>query len=175
MQLTARLIAAALLVSLLFAAISASALTLPAERGDAMYHRYEGGGVTIDGPSFLVRKNFAETVSVSGNYYVDNVSSASIDVITSGASEYGEKRTEYSVSADYLYDKSILSAGYTNSDESDYTADTFYFGVSHDFFGDLTTSSRPIERVSPGAMPFQRASWRVPTPNFCASGMARAW
>lgn len=114
---------------------------LPEERSDAMYHRYDGGGVVVDGPSILVRKNFRETVSVSGNYYVDNVSSASIDVLTSGASAYTEERTEYSIGADYLYGKSIISAGYTNSDESDYTADTFYFDVSQDFFGDLTTIS----------------------------------
>ena len=83
--------------------------------------------MTIDGPSLLVRKNFKETVSVAGNYYVDNVSSASIDVVTSGASPYSERREEVRIGGDYLYGKSIFSAGYTNSDESDYTADTFYF------------------------------------------------
>jgi hypothetical protein len=77
---------------------------------------------------------------------VDNVSSASIDVITSGASEYGEKRTEMSVAGDYLYDKSIFSAGYTNSDESDYTADTWFVGVSQDFFGDLSKLSFSYSR-----------------------------
>ena len=104
-----------------------------------MFHSYDGGGVTIDGPSLLVRKDFASTVSVSGNYYVDNVSSASIDVETSGASKYSEERTEYSLGADYLYDKTILSAGYTISDENDYEAETVYVSVSQDFFGDLTT------------------------------------
>jgi hypothetical protein len=123
-----------------WAALS-NATILPEERSDAMYHRYDGGGVEVDGPSVLVRKNFKETVSVSGNYYVDNVSSASIDVIASGASAYTEKRTEYSVGADYLYSKSIISASYTNSDESDYTSDTFSFNVSQDFFGDLTNIS----------------------------------
>ncbi|KAA1192878.1 DUF3570 domain-containing protein [Pseudohalioglobus sediminis] len=106
-----------------------------------MYHRYDGGGVTVDGPSLLVRKNFKETVSLSGNYYVDNISSASIDVITSGASKYSEERTEYSLAGDYLYGKSILSAGVTYSDESDYQASTYSLGVSQDFFGDLTTLS----------------------------------
>jgi hypothetical protein len=125
----------------MYCSAQATAVTLPEERTDALYHRYDGDGVTIDGPSVLVRKNFKETVSVAGNYYVDNVSSASIDVITSGASEYSERREEYSVSGDYLYDKSILSAGYTNSDESDYTADTYFFNVSQDFFGDLTNLS----------------------------------
>jgi len=121
------------------AGVSAGAAVLPEERADAMYHRYDGGGVTVDGPSVLVRKNFKETLSVSGNWYVDNVSSASIDVVTSGASQYSEQRTEYSVGALYLHDKSVLGVGYSNSDESDYTADTYYFDVSQDFFGDLTT------------------------------------
>lgn len=118
---------------------AAQAAVLPEDRADIMYHSYDGGGITIDGPSLLVRKDIAGTVSVSGNYYVDNVSSASIDVEASGASKYTEERTEYSVGADYLYDKSILSVGYTNSEENDYEADTVFFGISQDFFGDLTT------------------------------------
>ena len=117
------------------------AAVLPEERSDVMYHRYEGGGVTIDGPSVLVRKNFADTFSVSANYYVDKISSASVDVITSGASEYQEERTEYSLSGDYLYDRSLFSAGITTSDENDYEAKTAYFNVSQDLFGDLTTIS----------------------------------
>ncbi|QFU77961.1 DUF3570 domain-containing protein [Halioglobus maricola] len=106
-----------------------------------MYHRYDGGGVTVDGPSVLVRKNFKESVSISGNYYVDNITSASIDVLATGASEYTEERTEYSLGGEYLYGKSLFSAGATYSDESDYEASTFALGVSQDFFGDLTTVS----------------------------------
>ena len=34
----------------------AGAAVLPEDRADALYHRYEGGGVTVDGPSLLVRK-----------------------------------------------------------------------------------------------------------------------
>lgn len=131
----------------LFAAlllISSSALfaaVLPEDRSDVMFHSYGGGGVTIDGPSLLIRKDIASTVSVSANYYVDKVSSASIDVETSGASEYTEERTEYSFGADYLYSKSIISAGYTSSKENDYQANTLFLGVAQDFFGDLTTIS----------------------------------
>lgn len=115
------------------------AAVLPEERADLMYHSYDGGGVTIDGPSLLVRKNFADTVSLAANYYVDNVSSASIDVVTSGASEYSETRNEFSLTADYLNDKTLINGGYTNSDESDYQAETLYLNVSQDFFGDLST------------------------------------
>jgi hypothetical protein len=129
--------------AVIFLAGSLSGLTVAAvlreELGDAMYHRYDGGGVTIDGPSVLVRENFKDTYSLSANYYVDKVSSASIDVVTSGASAYSEERTEYSLSGDYLYDRSLLSAGLTSSDENDYQADTVFFGVSQDMFGDLTT------------------------------------
>lgn len=130
--------ALALFVFFAFCAATARAAVLPEERADAMFHSYDGDGITVDGPSVLVRKNFKETVSISGNYYVDNISSASIDVRASGASRYTEERTEYSVGANYLYDKSILSAGYTKSDESDYQAETFFVGISQDFFGDLT-------------------------------------
>ena len=58
---------------------------LPEDRADVLYHRYEGGGVTVDGPSILVRKKLGESVSVSANYYVDRVSSASIDVVIQAA------------------------------------------------------------------------------------------
>ena len=41
----------------------------------------------------LVRKQFAQKFSASANYYVDKVSSASIDVVTT-ASPYTEERTQ---------------------------------------------------------------------------------
>jgi hypothetical protein len=46
-------------------ALPASVLAgvLPDDRGDALYHRYEGGGVTIDGPSVLVRKKAGKSLS----------------------------------------------------------------------------------------------------------------
>jgi hypothetical protein len=121
------------------------AAVLAEDRADALYHRYDGGGVTIDGPSLLVRKKVAKSVSVSANYYVDSISSASIDVVTT-ASPYSEKRTEMSVGADYLYDSTIFSAGYKNSDESDYTANSAYFGISQDLFGALTNISMGYSR-----------------------------
>lgn len=134
-------IAALLLGSapLLFAAI------LPEERSDVMYHRYDGGGLTVDGPSVLVRKNIADKYSVSGNYYVDNVSSASIDVVTQ-ASPFTDKRTEESVSLDYLFDRTMMTVGYIHSSESDYLSKTFHADISQDFFGDLTTLSMGYTR-----------------------------
>jgi hypothetical protein len=128
------------LLALLYAPLLTQAAVLPEERADALYHRYEGGGMTIDGPSVLVRKNIAERVSLSANYYADKVSAASIDVVTT-ASPYTEERDEYSFGADYLAGKAIYSLKWTQSEESDYSARNISFGASQDFFGDLTTLS----------------------------------
>ncbi len=111
---------------------------LPEDRSDALYHRYEGGGVLIDGPSFLVRKQIGKSTSFVGNYYVDHVSSASIDVVTT-ASPYKEERTQWSLGMDYLRGNTTMSVGYTSSEESDYDAETYNFSVSQDMFGALTT------------------------------------
>jgi hypothetical protein len=119
---------------------SASAGVLPEDRADVLYFRYDGGGVVIDGPSVLVRKSIGENVSVAANYYIDMVSSASIDVETS-ASPYEDERRQGSLSMDFLHGKSTYSIGYVNSDESDYQAKTMFAAVSHDMFGDLTTIS----------------------------------
>ncbi|WP_404802765.1 DUF3570 domain-containing protein [Marinobacter confluentis] len=116
----------------------AKAATLPEDNVDLLYHRYEGGGMTIDGPSVLVRKNVGAQWSVSGQYYVDSVSAASVDVLAT-ASEYTEERTEVTAGVDYLYERSILSLGYTNSSENDYEANTVYFSVSQEFFGGMST------------------------------------
>src|SRR6185436_569030 len=118
----------------------ATAGVLPEDRADVLYFRYDGGGVTINGPSMLVRKSIGEHVSVASNYYIDMVSSASIDVQTS-ASPYDDERTQSSLSMDFLHGKSTYSIGYVNSDESDYKAKTMFASVSHDMFGDLTTIS----------------------------------
>jgi hypothetical protein len=131
------------LFSILLFAVTAKAAVLPEERVDLLYHRYDGGGVVVDGPSVLVRKNLGDSVSVGVNYYVDNVTSASIDVVVS-ASEYTEERDEYSVNVDYLRQKTTMSVGYTKSDESDYTAETYSLGIAQDMFGDLTTVSMGI-------------------------------
>jgi hypothetical protein len=130
-----------LIVLVSLAAVQAShAGVLPEDRADVLLHSYDGGGVTIQGPSVLVRKQFAQKFSVSANHYVDRVSSASIDVITT-ASPYKEERTQQSVGLDYLHDRWLMNIGFTNSEENDYTAETFSFGVSQDVFGDLTTIS----------------------------------
>jgi len=114
------------------------AAVLPEERFDLLYHGYDGGGVEVTGPSLLLRKDIGNSVSLGLNHYVDNVSSASIDVVVS-ASPYTEKRTENSFAVDYLRNKSTMSFGMTRSSESDFDASTLALGVSQDMFGDLTT------------------------------------
>ena len=111
---------------------------LPEDRADVLYHHYDGGGITVEGPSVLVRKKIGDTSRSAANYYQDMISSASIDVLLS-ASPYHETRTQKSVSADYLHGKTTYSAGYINSKEPDYKANTAYYSVSQDMFGDLTT------------------------------------
>jgi len=117
---------------------TASAGVLPEDRTDLLYHSFVGGGVEISGPSILVRKSIGSSISLSANYYVDMISSASIDVITT-ASPYTEERTQYSVGADYLRGNTTLSAGFTNSTESDFDSTTYNLSVSQDMFGDMTT------------------------------------
>ena len=111
---------------------------LPEDRTDVLYHLYDGGGVEIDGPSILVRKKVGKSVSLVGNYYIDMVTSASIDVVTT-ASPYTEERKQWSLGADYLRGNTTMRVNYTSSEESDYDAATYSFSVSQDMFGDLTT------------------------------------
>lgn len=130
-----------LLISLF--SISSIAAVLPEERADVLYHSYSGGGININGPAVLVRTNAGDSVSLSAKHYVDTISSASIDVevIIVGASTYEEERIENSFSIDFLNEKTLMSLGYTNSEENDFSADTVSFGISQDMFGDLTTLS----------------------------------
>lgn len=116
------------------------AAVLPEDRADLMYHYYDGGGVSVNGPAMLVRKRASDSVSISGHYYMDMVSGASIDVITT-ASPYRDTRNEYGFGVDYLYGNSLMSATLTSSEENDYRSDTYSLGVSHDLFGGLTTLS----------------------------------
>lgn len=135
-----RMLRAIAWVVMLVAAPAAFAGVLPEDRADVLFHSYDGGGITIQGPSVLVRKQFAQKFSVSANHYVDKVNSASIDVITT-ASPYEEERTQHTLGLDYLHDRWMMNIGLSKSEENDYAAETFTFGVSQDIFGDLTTIS----------------------------------
>ena len=123
----------------LLLAAGAHAGVLPDERADALYKVYDGGGLQVEGPSVLVRKNFADKVSVTANWYVDQVSGASIDMVGLGASEIREERTQKSLSLDYLRGKTTYTAGAQSTDENDYEGNTGFVSISQDMFGDLTT------------------------------------
>jgi hypothetical protein len=103
-----------------------------------MYHSYNGGGVSASGPALLVRKSVADKFSLSGSYYVDSVSNASIDVVTT-ASPYKERRVEYGLGADYVYRDSRITLGTTTSREPDYVANATSLDVSQETFGGMTT------------------------------------
>ncbi len=131
--------ATALLGSLL-AATSGRAADLPEDTAEALIHSYSGGGVSASGPAFLVRKRLADKVSLTASYYIDAVTNASIDVVTT-ASPYKESRTEYGVGADYIYRDSKLSLNASTSKEPDYTANRLGLDISQETFGGMTTVS----------------------------------
>jgi len=141
----------------LFGLGTARAVTLPADRAEAMIHNYSGGGVTANGPALLVRKSLLDKVSLSGSVYVDAVSNASVDVVTT-ASKYKERRTEWGFGADYAVRDALLSLGLTTSKEPDYKADAFSVDVSQETFGGQTTVAlgftRAADKVSKAGIGF---------------------
>ena len=135
------------LVGGVLAAGPARAVDLPEDRADALVHVYDGGGVRAIGPAFLVRKKLADRVSVSGSVYVDAVSNASIDVVTT-ASPYKETRVEYALGVDYVYRDAQITLSTTSSHEPDYTANSASLDVAQEVFGGLTTLSLGFTRGS---------------------------
>jgi len=123
-----------------------TAAVLPEDRADALYHAYSGGGLEVNGPSILARKQLGKYTSLFGNYYVDAISSASIDVVTT-ASKYNERREEKTLGGDFLYEKTLFNLSFTNSEESDFSANSAAFGVSHSMFGDRDTVRRRANKA----------------------------
>jgi len=113
----------------LVAASGAKALDLGPDHGELLYHRYDGGGLTA---------SVMDKVAVTGSVYVDAVSSASIDVVTS-ASPFTERRTEYGLSADYIYRDVQLTLTTNTSREPDYVAKRLGLDVSQEVFGGMST------------------------------------
>jgi hypothetical protein len=128
------------LVGGVLAAGGARAVDLPEDRAEAMAHVYQGGGVTASGPALLVRKSLADKVSLSATYYVDMVSNASIDVVTS-ASPFKETRSAYGFGLDYAVRDSLISLSGSTSREPDYTANAVSLDVSQEVFGGMSTVS----------------------------------
>jgi hypothetical protein len=132
---------------LALAVITAPALggVLPEDRADVMWHYYNGGDITVEGPEVLVRKKVGDSLSFTAGYYEDMISSASIDVKLS-ASPYHEVRKQENGGIDYLHGNTTYSAGYIHSREPDYIADTTYYSISQSMFGDLTTVTMGYRR-----------------------------
>jgi hypothetical protein len=123
----------------------ARAVDLPADRAEALFHGYSGGGVNAYGPALLVRKSIADKVSIGASYYLDAVSNASIDVVTT-ASKYRETRHEYGLSADYVYRDSTISISGSTSREPDYTASAASIDLAQEVFGGMSTVSLGFSR-----------------------------
>jgi hypothetical protein len=124
---------------------NANAGDLPEDSAEALIHTYNGGGVTATGPALLVRKKLVDKVSVSASYYLDSVSNASIDVVTT-ASPYREKRNEIGFGAEYNYRDAQISYSTSSSREADYIANRVGLDISQETFGGMTTVSLGFTR-----------------------------
>jgi hypothetical protein len=118
----------------------AQAATLPEDKAEVLFHRYDGGGVQASGPALLVRKNVADRVSLSAQTYVDVVSNASIDVVTT-ASPFRETRKAWELGAQTVVRDSTLGLSVSRSTEPDYVADALGLDLTHEVFGGMTTVS----------------------------------
>ncbi|WP_252730666.1 DUF3570 domain-containing protein [Colwellia sp. E2M01] len=116
------------------------AAVLQDDRVDVLYHSYNGGGMDIDGPAILLRKKARENIAVQAYYYVDSISSASVDVMST-ASPYEEERKEVQLAFEYLHEKTIIDVNFRRSDEDDYLGNSISLNISQDTFGDLTNIS----------------------------------
>jgi hypothetical protein len=125
----------------------AKAVDLPANQAEAMLHVYDGGGVRATGPALLVRKSFADRFSLSAQYYVDSVSNASIDVVTT-ASPFKEKRTAYDFGLDYVVRDTLIKVGVSRSNEPDYDVSAYSVDLSQEVFGGMTTIAMGFSRAS---------------------------
>jgi hypothetical protein len=127
-------------------AVPGTAATLPDDRAEATYHVYDGGGVRATGPALLVRKSLGDRVALSAQYYVDAVSNASIDVVTT-ASPFKEKRIATDFGADWLVGNTTLSLAYNRSEEPDYIAEGVGLDVATEVYGGMTTVSLGFTRA----------------------------
>ncbi len=108
-------------------------------------HRYEGGGVTVDGPSVLVRKGIGESFSVSATI-TSTPSRAPRSTSSRRRAPTRKNASRRASRPDYLRGRSTYSVGAVTSSENDYEADTYFVGLSQDMFGDLTTVSLGFSR-----------------------------
>jgi hypothetical protein len=134
-----------LLGSLMATGTAAHAATLPEDKAEILLHSYDGGGVKATGPALLVRKSLADKVSLQAQYYVDAVSNASIDVVTT-ASPFRETRKAWDFTAEAVVRDSTLTASVSRSREPDYQADAASLDLAHEVFGGMSTVSLGFTR-----------------------------
>ena len=130
---------------LLAGSTAAHAAALPEDKAEVLLHSYDGGGVKATGPALLVRKSLADKVSLQAQYYVDAVSNASIDVVTT-ASPFRETRKAWDFSAEAVVRDSTLTASVSRSREPDYQADAASLDPAHEVFGGMSTVSLGFTR-----------------------------
>ena len=147
-RVSRRLLAAlAGLLGGVFASPAARAATLPEDRAEALVHVYTGGGVTASGPALLVRKSLFDKVSLTGSLYVDAVSNASIDVVTT-ASPYKERRNDYGLALDYAVRDSLITLAVGASKEPDYSTRSLSLDIAQETFGGMTTVNLGFTRAA---------------------------
>ncbi|MFO1329731.1 MAG: DUF3570 domain-containing protein [Rubrivivax sp.] len=117
---------------------AAQAVDLGGDRAEVLLHAYDGGGVKATGPALLVRKTLKDRVALSGSVYIDHVSNASVDVVTS-ASPYRENRTAVDLGAEVVLKDALVKIGVGQSREPDYRARSLSLDVAQDFFGAMST------------------------------------
>lgn len=137
----------ALLGSLLAGSSTVHAATLPEDKAELLWHRYDGGGVQASGPALLVRKSLLGSVSLSAQSYVDMVSNASVDVMTQ-ASPFRETRKAWELGAQTAVRDSTLGIVVSRSNEPDYQADAVAIDATTEVFGGMSTVSLGTTRGS---------------------------
>ena len=111
---------------------------------------YSGGGVTASGPALLVRKNLGDRFSITGSYYVDFVSNASIDVVTT-ASPYRETRNAYGLGLELRGARLAAHRGCRHQPRAGLHRRRVNVDVAQDVFGGMTTVSLGLHaRLGPG-------------------------
>ena len=135
-----RFMQAAALLPGVVAALPAQAAVLEEDHADAMMHYYRGGGVSAWGPAFDVSKQVGSSFALTGYYYVDTLTSASIDVVTT-ASEYHERRNEGGLGLGYVYGDALINLKASRSSEPDYKASRTSVDLSQEVFGASSLAS----------------------------------
>ncbi len=109
------------------------------------FNFYDGGGIMVQGPAVIVRKDVLDKLSIEAGGRVDLVSSASIDVVTQ-ASRYTENRKEYSIGTSSIFGDTLMTTGYARSDESDYISDLLSLSLAHDLMDKNLTLTMKLAR-----------------------------